>query len=156
MPKNASRILFCAFLSLTIFSCSKDEPPTKNDLLTSEPWKVTYIEIKYNTSSYNATGDFLEFCNMDNRISYGKEGSYTVDPGGNDCDGKEGLLTGSWAWDEDESVVVLRAGGSTNRLKVVELTKDRFRYNVGPVPFDSDGNGSFDEDVYLWVTLKHD
>ena len=154
MFKPLQLISICALALIT--SCSKDEPPTKTDLLVAGPWKITYIEGKYKTSSQNITGQILKFCNRDNRLIYSRDGAYTADPGQNDCDGTETLLTGKWQWLSDESQIRVSIAGITNTFNITELTSEKLRYNIDGVPVDTNGDGKADDTAHVWFTLAHD
>ena len=154
MNRPSILICFCAIALIT--SCSKDDPSSKTDLLTAGPWKITYIEGKYKTSSANVTGQLLEFCNRDNLNIFAKDGTYTGDPGQNDCDGTEVLITGKWQWYNNETQLHVSSGGISNTFNVTELTSERLRYNIGGVPVDTNGDGKADDTAHLWFTLAPD
>jgi hypothetical protein len=149
-------ILIWLFAIALITSCSEDEPPSKTDLLTAGPWKITYIEVKYKTSTANVTGQVLKFCNRDNRIIYAKDGAYIGEPGQNDCEGTETLLTGKWQWYNNETQIHVSVAGISNTFNVTELTSERLRYNIAGVPVDTDGDGNADDTLHLWFTLARD
>lgn len=136
-------------------SCSDDDDKkSKTVLLTQHSWKITKAEIKSAVGTFDVTSDYLEDCDKDDITTYLSDGTLSITPGPNDCNGDAKTETGTWSWKENETILSISIdGGITGNPKLEELTESIMKLNGGKIPYDANGDSVNDSEVELIFTF---
>jgi len=114
--------------SMLLTSCSKDDEEqqlTKTQMLVRK-WKQSDLLISQNGASYTSIFNFFfEECEKDNIWEFKADGSFVVTEGNTKCDPADPDVfgTGTWAFAENETKLVLTPTGEPSETLVIgELT----------------------------------
>lgn len=92
-------------------------PSNRKELLTIKPWKMTYLSIGTFSGPVDA-------CNEDNIYTFGGLGNYEIKTGVTLCEAGEAETTsGTWAFKDNDAVLIIRANDETIDHQIVELTE---------------------------------
>ena len=125
------------FLSITLFSCSKDpvDDPSKKVALTTGTWKLTETKTDYNKDGVyeEDTYAMLDACIKDNFYTFLADGSQVMDEGPSKCyTTSPQTRTSTWSFSDNQTR--FQFGGVNYQIE--ELTAATFRlkgtvsYNV--------------------------
>jgi hypothetical protein len=141
--------------SVVIYSsCSDDDvKKSKTDMLTRSSWKITKAEIKSAVGTFDVTSDYLADCEKDDITTYSSDGAVSIATGADDCDGDSKPESGTWSWKENETILSLSVDGVEGNPKVEELTESIMKLNVATIPYDANGDLTYDSEVDLIFTF---
>ena len=154
--KKLNVILSLALLVmvLVVSSCNDDEPKSKTDLLTGKSWAFASVAYRLQSGAeVDFSAEYIDECDKDNRLTFSKEGVYTSTTGADDCDGDDTAESGTWSWKENETILALSVGGSTDNLPLVSISGSTLKLNVDTVDYDSNNDGVNDVEVSVIYTL---
>ena len=120
-------LMLMAASAFIFTSCNNDEDepkPTRTELLTNKNWKISAQSETSNGSAPTDTYANISSCNKDDLFIFGTDGKFTWDEGATKCDPSDPqtVETGTWAFTNEESKIVLTFVGDTDEFEVQELT----------------------------------
>jgi hypothetical protein len=125
-------LLLIVSLFLATFSCKKDDPPSKKDLLTGKNWILTAETVSpaVNFNGVLITDLYaqLDDCTKDDISKFNANGTYTIEEGATKCNANDPQVfdSGTWVFNSDETILVLTspANGTIN-AEIKELTSSK-------------------------------
>ena len=157
MKKIAGALVIIA---VVMAACTKDEQKSRVELLTQKEWKLSGLK---STDSQGIEIDFFvnlqlnNNCNLDNILSFGTDGTFTVDEGTNVCnDTSYFFKSGTWVLTPDETKLNIINGNIYYVYTLNEVSENK-------MVFDAQGNTSsrksslksFAEVVTFRFTFSH-
>ncbi|GGF07896.1 lipocalin family protein [Hymenobacter cavernae] len=132
---NKFSFTLCAILAttLSLSSCdtNKDKeeakPATKTEMLTDKTWMLSALTTNpartMNGKQVTDLFPYVEDCTLDDVLSFSKPNVYHFEEGATKCSTNDPQsLTGSWAFQEDETVLATTFPGYTgNTYNIVSL-----------------------------------
>ena len=112
----------------SFISCEKDHEikPDKISLLTDGTWKISSLMVEpaidwFGTPVTNVYAQLPE-CVRDNLTIFKSNGTVNFDEGPSKCDPNEPqTITGSWAFNPDQTILSLTSEGETESWKITRL-----------------------------------
>lgn len=154
--KKLNGILSLALLVmvLVVSSCNDDEPQSKTDLLSGKSWAFASVAYRFPSGEeVDFSAKYIDDCDKDNRLTFSKEGVYNSTVGADDCNGDDDNESGTWSWKENETVLALSVGSSTDNLPLVSISATTLKLNVDTMDYDSNEDGIDDVEVSVIYTL---
>lgn len=131
MKLKKLNILMAGLVAVVVFSCSKDEDPSRTSLLLRK-WGV----VKYEIGGIDVTDQFSEGeCENDDYTEFKSDGTFFESTGTEKCYVDDDDDTGVWQWKENETVLSIQYSGedptdwdlvsiSASVLKVKQFDED--------------------------------
>lgn len=151
MKKNLLLILTLAGAAV-LNSCSKDDDnssstptATKLQLLTAHGWRLsTFLE-----NGVDMTNAYFSACELDNIYTFYTDSLYSIDEGPTKCNPNDPQIieTGTWAFGNNQNMVILDPGPNESNLDIVQLDANNFKYQESF--FDSSAMQQVTYRVYL-------
>ncbi len=128
------KLVIVAMAIAAIFSsCSKDDDTssssptaTKLQLLTAHGWRLTtFLE-----NGVDMTNAYFSACELDDIYTYYTDSSYSIDEGPTKCDPNSPQIieTGTWAFGNNQNMVILDPGPNEADLDILQLDANNFKY----------------------------
>lgn len=140
-----SILFFAAVLALGFASCKKDDEKTKTELLTASTWAQEEFYFEYNGIKKDATDEFMDACDKDNRYTFSKDAVYKVKVGADDCDGTESDGTGVWSWKENETILSTTIDGQIEEYEIMSINASEYKVLWFEETYDFDNDGKDDK-----------
>lgn len=132
------------FLSLIVISfassCKKDEDPTRTELLTNKPWKITAQVVNPGIDFGNGTVitniyDLISDCDKDNTNKFNTDKTMLYDAGALKCSANEpqSVVSGTWSLNSDETIISITEDGDTFNATILELNDNTFKISFSEV-----------------------
>ena len=135
-------LLLAVAASVSLTSCDKDDDTvttkSKTELLTAGAWKGASLTVN---PAIDWDGDgtketdltqFVDACSLDDLTIFKADKTYTEEEGASKCTSTDPqvIATGTWAFNGDESAVLLTETGSTTAetYNIAELTANSLKY----------------------------
>lgn len=115
-------------------ACKKSKTYTKSktDLLTQKSWKLAAARSKHDNGNWEDIFPIIDSCRRDDVLNFSISSFYSIDEGLSKCFPADSQIvaSGSWAFDSNESQIVLTG----NQIKsLLILSEDTLKYSeTGP------------------------
>ncbi len=126
-------------ITFLLGACKKDEA-SNTDKLTSGQWKLTASVSSFTFNGNLQTIDVyanLGACQKDNFVEFKADGTLTGDEGPTKCGSNDPQqTTGTWAFEQNETHLVVNGAGYNFDAEILELTDTKLR-----VKYETNNNG---------------
>ena len=116
--------LFMVLITLSIFSCGKDEALTKTEMLTQNEWNLVAAKLTANGVEVPGSSA-LDDCDLDDIYKFKAEGTYVQEIGSILCYEEDEPWIGTWTFLNSETEFMLD-GDEEDILKIETLTDKVF------------------------------
>lgn len=127
---NKSILLLLGFAFL-FGACKKDDDASNTEKLTTGQWKLTASVGKFTFNGVLQTVDVyanLGACQKDNIVEFKTDGTTISDEGPSKCaSGDPQQTTGTWAFAQDETHLIVNGGGYNFDAEIIEFTDTKLK-----------------------------
>lgn len=131
--KLFNKLLLISIITLCI-SCKKKEsdmPVTKTELLTSKSWKLVAFKYHYNNDAWIEGFSKFPVYAKDDLTIYSTDHTYQLTEGATKKNSSDPQVyqTGTWAFNANETQIILTSSYTIDTLQIDELTTESFKYH---------------------------
>jgi hypothetical protein len=125
--KHFKPIIILLALVVGMISCKKDDDKSNTDMLTGKYWIFTSLTISpavmIGGTPLTDWWSQVPACQKDNLMKFDTPNVFTDDEGASKCDPNDPqTITGTWAFNADETVISITEDGQTTSFNVIDLS----------------------------------
>ncbi|MBI1228392.1 MAG: hypothetical protein GC192_24370 [Bacteroidetes bacterium] len=136
MKQSKLPFLTLLFSAVLLFNACKKDEKSKTELLTANCWVATAIIVDPPISINGTTISDLyaqsDACDKDDIFCFKSNGTFTNEEGATKCDDADPQVieTGTWTFNQGETVVSVSSNGDISEVEIVELKQKSFKFKV--------------------------